>query len=210
MRSGTEAENIAANSGNKFECSTFGLRFCTMSKYFAFILLVWFGWSCCSSTPVRSANVNPVMHTNDPGKPGNPYYSRTDTTALRISNEEWKRILPPDVYRIAREQGTEYAFTGKYWDFEGKGRYYCTACGNALFRSNAKFASSCGWPSFYEALRPTSVTYKLDKSHGMMRTEVNCGRCEAHLGHIFDDGPPPTFKRFCMNSLVLDFEPDGQ
>jgi len=138
----------------------------------------------------------------------NPYYSRTDTTKLNVSNEEWKKVLPEDVYYIARTQGTERAFTGKYWDFEGVGTYYCACCGNALFKSDAKFASSCGWPSFYETIRPKSVIYRDDNSYGMQRVEVNCGRCDGHLGHIFDDGPAPTYKRFCMNSIVLDFEPD--
>lgn len=141
-------------------------------------------------------------------KPGNPYYSRTDTTKLNISDAEWKKVLPEDVYEVARNKATERAFTGKYWDFEGLGTYYCAACGNPLFRSDAKFASTCGWPSFFETLRANSVIYKSDNSFGMQRTEVLCGRCGAHLGHIFDDGPEPTGKRYCMNSIVLDFEPD--
>jgi peptide-methionine (R)-S-oxide reductase len=138
----------------------------------------------------------------------NPYYSRTDTAHLQLSNSEWKKILPADLYAVAREQATERAFTGKYWDSDEKGTYYCAVCGNTLFRSDAKFASSCGWPSFFEAIRPNSVIYKDDNSYGMHRTEVICGRCDSHLGHIFDDGPPPTHKRFCMNSVSLDFEPD--
>ena len=135
----------------------------------------------------------------------NPYFSRTDTTRLHITDAEWKKILPPDVYHIAREKGTERAFTGEYWDHEGIGTYYCKVCGNALFKSEGKFASECGWPSFFEPIRATAVTFQDDLSHGMQRIEVNCGRCGSHLGHIFDDGPPPTYKRFCMNSLVLDF-----
>jgi peptide-methionine (R)-S-oxide reductase len=140
--------------------------------------------------------------------PENPYYSRTDTTVLDLADSVWKSVLSETVYDIARRKGTERAFTGTYWDYEGTGTYYCAACGNKLFRSDAKFASSCGWPSFFEAARPDAVTYQPDTSHGMQRIEVLCGRCEGHLGHLFNDGPPPTGKRFCMNSIVLEFEPD--
>jgi peptide-methionine (R)-S-oxide reductase len=140
----------------------------------------------------------------------NPYYDRTATTPLNVSNEEWKRILPPDVFAIARQAATERAFTGKFWDFEGIGTYYCAVCGQPLFRSDAKFASSCGWPSFFQSLTKGATHYHRDTSHGMIRTEVTCGRCGSHLGHVFEDGPRPTGQRYCMNSLVLDFEPDPQ
>ena len=137
----------------------------------------------------------------------NPYYSRTDTTSLNLPDSIWKKVLPDDVYRIARLKDTERAFTGKYWNYTGIGTYYCAACGNALFRSEGKFASECGWPSFFETIRPNAVKYETDTSYNMIRTEVLCGRCGGHLGHLFDDGPPPTYKRFCMNSIVLEFEP---
>ncbi len=138
----------------------------------------------------------------------NPYYSRTDTTPLNLPDSLWKTLLPDSIYKVARNKETETAFTGKYWNYTGLGTYYCAACGNALFRSDEKFASSCGWPSFFETLRKDAVIYKPDTSYGMNRTEVLCGRCGAHLGHLFDDGPPPTGKRYCMNSIVLDFVPD--
>lgn len=136
----------------------------------------------------------------------NPYYSEQDSTQLKISDEAWKKALSPEVYRIAREKGTEYAFSGQFWNHYEKGLYRCKACGNALFRSDGKFESSCGWPSFFEPVTATSVKYAEDHSHGMDRIEVICGRCGGHLGHVFDDGPPPTFKRYCINSVILDFE----
>ena len=152
---------------------------------------------------------NNAQNKNDmPDHKNNPYYSRTETVHVHATDADWKKILPGDVYHVAREKGTEYAFSGKYYKTDTKGMYYCAVCGNPLFKSDAKFASSCGWPSFFESLKPNSVIYKEDNSHGMQRTEVMCGRCDSHLGHIFDDGPPPTHRRFCMNSIVLEFEPD--
>jgi peptide-methionine (R)-S-oxide reductase len=135
-----------------------------------------------------------------------PVYSRTDTSKVNMSEEEWKKVLPKDVYSIARLKGTERPWTSKYENFYDTGTYYCAACGNPLFKSDTKFDSGCGWPSFYEPVTKGSIIYTPDHSHGMTRTETQCGRCKAHLGHVFDDGPPPTGLRYCINGVVLDFE----
>lgn len=176
-----------------------------MKTIILILLTAIFFWSCQNQS-AASLSKNKIMQDAD--HPNNPYYSRTDTTVLNLPDSVWKKVLPDSVYEVARDKETEMAFTGKFWNYDGLGTYYCAACGNALFKSDSKFASTCGWPSFFETIRPKSVEYKPDHSFGMERTEVLCGRCGAHLGHLFDDGPPPTGKRYCMNSIVMDFEPE--
>jgi peptide-methionine (R)-S-oxide reductase len=136
----------------------------------------------------------------------NPVYSNTDTSKVVLSDDEWQKILPKKVYHIAREKGTEMPWSSKFENFSEIGTYYCAVCGNPLFRSDTKFESGCGWPSFYEPINKGSIIYAPDNTHGMQRTEVTCGRCKSHLGHVFDDGPPPTGLRYCINGVVLDFE----
>lgn len=136
----------------------------------------------------------------------NKYYSHNDSGKVVVRNDEWKDILSPELYSIAREKGTERPFSSKYETSHEIGTYYCAVCGNALFKSDTKFESGCGWPSFYEPISKSSIIYLPDNSHGMQRTEVECGRCKSHLGHVFEDGPPPTGLRYCINGVVLDFE----
>lgn len=136
----------------------------------------------------------------------NPVFSKTDTSKVTMPDEEWQKILSPEVFYIARKKGTERPGTSEFENSKEIGTYYCAACGNSLFKSDTKFESGCGWPSFYEPISKSSVIYTPDHTHGMKRTEVECGRCNAHLGHVFEDGPPPTGLRYCINGVVLDFE----
>jgi peptide-methionine (R)-S-oxide reductase len=122
------------------------------------------------------------------------------------TEREWQRELSPEEYRITRLKGTEPAFTGKYWNTKQEGTYVCRCCGTPLFSSEAKYDSGCGWPSFYKALNNSAIEEHQDLSHGMDRTEIVCHHCDAHLGHIFPDGPQPTGMRYCVNSASLDLQ----
>ena len=126
---------------------------------------------------------------------------------LRRSDEEWRALLDPVAYQVARQAATERAFTGRYWDHFEPGQYQCVGCGTPLFASETKFDAGCGWPSYAQALDRERVERVVDESHGMVRTEVRCQRCGTHLGHVFPDGPQPSGERFCINSAAIRFDP---
>ena len=170
-----------------------------MYKIICCLLLLSTG--ACSQGPNKTNSKKAAMSTNQ-----NKYYSTTSNEKLVLPDSVWKQVLSPEVYQIAREKGTERPFTSAFENSKEVGTFHCAACGNPLFKSTAKFESGCGWPSFFEPITKSSILYIPDNTHGMQRTEVECGKCKAHLGHVFEDGPPPTGLRYCINGVVLSVE----
>lgn len=155
--------------------------------------------TCSSPDTIPASDSSTVKITND------SLTAMNDTSKLPATNDEWKEKLTDNQYHILREKGTERAFTGEYWDNHEKGIYNCAGCGTTLFSSDEKFDSGCGWPSFSLPWDSTVVNYHEDNTYGMKRTEVTCKKCGGHLGHVFDDGPPPTGLRYCINSGSMVF-----
>lgn len=139
-------------------------------------------------------------------------FEKNDMEIFEINktDEEWKEVLTPEAYKVLRQKGTEQAFTGKFNEHKAPGVYSCAACNNKLFHSKYKYNSGSGWPSFYDVLDQGNVKLYKDKSFGMIRVEVVCGKCGGHLGHVFDDGPKPTGLRYCVNSVSINFTPESE
>jgi peptide-methionine (R)-S-oxide reductase len=148
-----------------------------------------------------------VEQPNPPADSASPTSTPIMSNQVIKTEDEWKKLLTPEEYRVLRQKGTERAFTGKYWNTKGRGTYHCAGCGEVLFDSVTKYDSGCGWPSFYAPSASNAIAEAEDRTLGMARTEVMCARCGGHLGHVFEDGPQPTGLRYCINSVSIKFEP---
>ncbi|MBL7889550.1 MAG: peptide-methionine (R)-S-oxide reductase MsrB [Bacteroidia bacterium] len=162
-------------------------------RYIFLITIIPLFFSCQGNSQTPSTNTS-TMNNDSTNK------------TVNKTEEEWKQVLSPEQYHVIRQKGTEAPFSGKFYKHTEKGTYVCAACGEELFKSDTKFDAGCGWPSFFEAIDSTKITYTRDTSHGMIRTEITCTKCGGHLGHVFDDGPQPTGLRYCVNSLSIDFK----
>jgi peptide-methionine (R)-S-oxide reductase len=165
-------------------------------------LLTLISFTACGQSTTKST----TLKKNTMENKNNPYYKPEQKDAVVVPDSVWANILSPEVFAVARQKGTERPFTSPFEESKEVGTYHCIACGNPLFKSNAKFNSGCGWPSFFEPITKSAIIYTPDNSHGMVRTEVQCGKCKSHLGHVFEDGPPPTGLRYCINGVVLAME----
>ena len=154
----------------------------------------------------RSVDAPKRIAVNAAAKPAKGAKTKMDKVQIVKSEEEWRKELSPEQYHVLREKGTERAFTGKYWNLKDNGSYECAACGTELFKSDTKFDSGCGWPSFYDASDKSKIKFHDDFAYGMHRIEVTCAKCGGHLGHVFPDGPEPTGQRYCINSASLNFK----
>jgi peptide-methionine (R)-S-oxide reductase len=169
-----------------------------IKKLYLYILL-----ACCQGCTAQDSSPENQLEMKEKDS---TIYSHESTDQVIADDSTWRKLLTPEQYYVARQKGTERPFTSQWEHNNETGTYYCGACGNSLFLSSTKFESGCGWPSFFQPVGKGSIIYAPDNSHGMTRTEVMCGRCRSHLGHVFDDGPPPTGLRYCINGVILDFE----